>query len=358
MNIFVIWALFLGLTLSAESISPITELNELTSASPNKVIEVTNSDISFIFGTKEKAVEREFWTVLALTSTHPSHGCTGCEDLQKIYGRVAKSWFADYLDLNMLYFANIDVVDPTNMQLFEDLGLTTIPHVWLIPPNKKDDSEDDDEDEEEGTKKIKGFNLLEEPRFTFQIPDVGNADQALEFARFLTKNLQKSILIRQEDPVGSFIQTFGLTLGGIILFKKRGPRIITNLGKTAVYKAIVITAILAFVCGYSFTTIQRVPFIAKNDDDEVIYISGGQSYQFGIEIVVVGANYLALGISLVSMIYFGRYKVRAGSLLENEAAKSFVVISHSVVLYLLYSCLTSIVSRKDPGYPYHFTKLF
>lgn len=320
----------------------VVELSQLSLAAEDHVLRVVNSDPSTVFG----GPEREFWTLLVLTLTLPEHGCGPCASLKHVVARVARSWFADHADTNMLFFVEVDLVDRTNLELFAQLELKTIPHVWLIPPSKSADELET------------AVDWRTAPHAVWQLPDLDAASQALDMAQFLSQSLQKPILLRQEDQVSSFITTFGVTLGAIILLKKRGPRFLTNLRKTDVYKVLTLVVLIACVCGYSFTTIERVPFIAKNEASEVIYISGGQHYQFGIEIVIVGLNYVVLGATFISLIWVGQYRVREGGAINTEAQKAGVVVMNALALYLSYACLTSIVLRKDHDYPFHLVKLF
>ena len=158
--------------------------------------------------------------------------------------------------------------------------------------------------------------------------------------------------------MSSFVKMFALTLGAILLVKKKGPKAITRMQKKNGWEIVSILFVLVFTCGYSFAMIQGVPFIAQNDKGQPIYVSGGVHYQFGVEIIIVGLNYLFLGISLVSLIQLGKYKVTKSLRVASEGSKFFLVFINSVVVYLLYSCLTSLFLRKDHGYPYSFTKLF
>lgn len=360
------------------------ELTERSSNSPSRVIEVANADLAALFhhqdslNDEKTKYNRDFWTLLTITSTNPRHECHACVELQKMLSSIAKSWYADHEDIHSLYFVNVDLIDHTNADIFKHLNVTTIPHIWLIPPTndkevvQKDDRYEDVEEEvAEETEEAKEaaahraalllapYSILYENRMEFTVPNSDIAGQALALANFISQSIQKPIVLREEDQLYQFAKNFGVTLAIIILIKKKGPKAVTaNLQRSNAYKFLTIVFLLACISGWSFTSMNKVPFLAQNEQGQVIYISGGQHYQFGFEIVLIGSTYFSLACSLLCLIYLGNYKVRVGAVIENELMKCLVVVINTLVTYILYSCLTSIVLRKDHGYPYHFSKLF
>lgn len=312
--------------------------------SPNFIVPITQSDLSGL------AEERDYYTLLILTSTDPEHGCGTCESLDRVVRRVAEFWFADYSLSNFLFFVNIDLADKSNANLFNYLGINTIPHVWLIPPSKSTSNVNYNDDN--------GYGILSEPHLLFKLPMTGFEKQVTELTKFLSLTLHKTIRVRQEQPFERFTLAFGLTFSLILVIKKRGPKIVTNLTKKNIYKVLVLMAILAFTCGYNFTVMEKVPFIAKDGNNNIVYINGVFQYQFGIEIIIIGLNYLGLASSLINLIYLGNYKINSTSKIPSEHAKTLCILINALVIYLLSSCLTSAFLKKEPYYPYHFSKLF
>ncbi|CAK7901711.1 dolichyl-diphosphooligosaccharide--protein glycosyltransferase subunit Ost6p [[Candida] anglica] len=335
-------AIFLLNCILAVIADPGQHLIDLTQASlsdQDRILHTHNGDLSFIFPNGP----RDYYTLLLITSTLPQHSCSDCEEMKKVIGRVARSWFADHSDSHMLYFVDIDLIDQSNRPIFNHLKIETVPHVWLIPPTKKNED-------------VSKFDLATNERYIYNAPA---EETALKLAQFLSQNTQKNILLRQEDQLYKFIQTFAITFGSIVLLKKRGPRIFQNLQKSNAYTIIVLAILMACIGGYSFTTIQGVPFISSGDNGDIIYISGGVHYQFGVEIFLVGATYTGLTIAIATLLYFGNYKVSPKSrFIDSEPKKTSMVLLNVLVIYLLYSCLTSLYLRKDHGYPYSFMKLF
>ncbi|CAX43134.1 oligosaccharyltransferase complex subunit, putative [Candida dubliniensis CD36] len=315
------------------------KLTELAKESDNYIIDVYNSDLSILEG------PRDYFTVLIFTSSNAAHNCKQCEGVKNVVAKVARSWFSDHVDSHLLTFINIDLNDPKNGKLFNLIGLQTVPHIWLVAPNPSRDYGDPNK-------------ILEDAHLEFKMPQVPQDKQALEFAQFLSEQLQKPILIRDEDALAKFIKTFVITFSVIVIIRKKGPSRITATKKKTILSLVAIAIVLLFTCGYQFTIQNSVPFVAKSDKGGVVLISGGQYYQFGIETFLVGANYASLAGALLLLTYIGRYKVTEKSFIASEDIKVFLVLFVTISIYLLYSCLTSIVLRKDQGYPYSFTKLF
>lgn len=297
---------------------------------PDHILQVVGGDLSLWSG------PRDFYTVVAITSSDPRHACEACGVFDKMMRRVARLWFADHADSHYVFFVSVDIAN-NNQNIFEHLDIQTIPQVRLIPPS---------------TDKVDfgPHALFNSEHLQYHIPMESFDTQALDFAHFISTNVHRNILLRAEDSTTLFVRSFGLTFLVILLIKKRGPSVVTgNLSKKKVYMVLCILATVAFTSGYSFSVMQRVPFVAKNDHDEIVLIAGGSHYQLSVEILLVGAVYVALASCVVALIKLGN---------TNEHLQAVMVVGLTGGVYLLYSVLTSMVSRKDPGYPYHFTKVF
>lgn len=351
MMILFYWAFLLLQCVSA--LADLPKEYTLTSQSfvyPDHIIPISNSDLSLLSG------HREYYTLLYITSTDPQHGCDLCHSFDKVVRKVSNYWFEDYGMSNFLFFVNVDIIDRSNADIFKYLEIKRIPHIWLIPPSNNEDvlqQIHELEDEKDP------FAILRQPRIEWKVPLGTHDEQVLQFADFISTTVSKRIYIRPENQSLKFIKTFSITFSIIILIKKKGPSILTNnVSKKKIYIALTLFLALLFTCGYSFSVMEKVPFIAKNEKGEVIYISGGIYYQFGIETIMVALNYLLLAFSLVSMIWLGNYKVGPNQKIGTESQKFLLILINVMVLYLLYSCMTSIFLRKDFEYPYYFTKLF
>lgn len=352
--LFTLLSIALAGILSAKNVQE--DLLQLTYGSPDKVVAIHGSDLSPISHSK-----RDHFTLIVVTSTDEKHDCSACLRLKEVLRRTAKVWFDNYPFSDLLYFAEIDLVDPTNIEMFKDMKFSEVPLVWLVPPSKvteKYTSSTPKKLDEFGEEIFGNLDILYQPHAEFRLPAAKLDLQVYEMADWLAKMLQKPITIQQGNPKLMFVATFVATFSLIILVKKRGPTFITGFfSKYKIYLLVSIVSVFVLLGGMLYSKIQGVPFIGLNDKKEAIYISGGTHYQFGVEVFVVAAVYGLLVANTVVLLYLGNYQVSETSVLRTEQLKTAAVLLAAGSLYAGYSLYLSIYLRKDGGYPYHMWKL-
>ncbi|GEQ68814.1 hypothetical protein JCM33374_g2483 [Metschnikowia sp. JCM 33374] len=355
--IFVCHALWVHAISAPESVIAQQKLAQAASNTADFIIPVANSDFSLF-----SLAERDHFTLLLLTSTDDQHECTSCHTMKNVLRRVAAAWTADYYFSEYLYIAEVDLVDRTNAEVFNYLKLQTVPQLWLVPPSSvtsKHTSGRKRKTDEHGFEYFDNYDLFLEPHAEFKLEEAPFDDQVFQMADWLAMAVQKQITIRQENAYKKFIVTFVATFSLILLVKKRGPSIITNtVTKKKIYSVVFFGYLLLLLGGFSFSLMNQVPFIAQNDKNEPIYLSGGSSWQFGVEMVLVGGIYGLLGAALVLLVYLGNYEISDTSVLSSESQRGVLVLVATAALYFFYSVMTSMFLRKEEWYPYHFTKLF
>ncbi|KAM9900518.1 hypothetical protein OXX69_009058 [Metschnikowia pulcherrima] len=341
----------------ADLLTPTEQLAAAARDTADFILPIENSDLSLI-----SLAERDHYTLVLLTSTDEKHACASCVRLKSVLRKVAQAWISDYLFSDDLFFAEIDLINQGNAAAFNFLGLQTVPQLWLVPPSSiasKHASSRQKKYDEHGLEYFENYDILLEPHAEFKLEEGSLDEQVFKLADWLAKTVQKQIIIRQENAYAKFFATFAVTFACILLVKKRGPRQITqSVTKPKIWRILFFAYLLVLLGGFSFSMIKKVPFIAKNDNNEPIYISGGQHWQFGVEMVLVGGVYGLLGATLVSLVYLGKYEVTEFSVIKEESQKSVLVLVSAALLYLFYSVLTSMFLRKDDGYPFHLAKLF
>lgn len=354
---FLILHIFWLFSLVRSDLFQALQLDLAASEAPGAVIPIHNANLLILSQPK-----RDHFTLVVLTSTDEKHECKLCMILPKILRRVASIWYQNYPLSQYLYFAEIDIVDRSNVEVFNYLQLQTVPQIWLIPPShiaQLHNLTREQKFNEEGEEYFDNYDILLEPHAEFQVPDTSLDKQVFEFADWLAVTTSKRVVVNQENPLGKFATTFGATFGCILLLKKKGPSFITlTVTKGKIYQVMTFATLLAILGGYSFVTIQRVPFVAQNEKNQPIYISGGIHWQFGVEMILVAFHYLVLGIAMVTTIFLGTYRVTNHSKIDSEEKKAILQILSSVVLFLLFSSFTSMFTRKDPGYPYPLLSLY
>lgn len=330
-------------------------IGELTKASDDYVYQVSGADLS-----EFSSYNRDHFTLLVVTSTAEQHGCEACLHWKKILRKVAQAWYYDYLDTNYLFIAEVDLVDQSNMPLLDVMQISTVPQIWLIPPtNIANEYRQESLNANKDASNWVVNDLAGEPHSLYELPHIPLEQQALQFADWLAGSVQKPILLRQENAPAKFITTFALTFLAIMVVKNKGPSAITDfISKSKVYQVLYFSFLYLLLGGMMFSFITPVPFLARNDKNEVIYISGGNSYQFGVEMVIVGVTYFVLGTLVLLLYYIGQYKVNARAAITSESTKGVIVLALAAALYFFSSVLSSICLRKDHEYPYTYAKLF
>lgn len=319
------------------------------------IIPIANSDISILDG------KRDYYTLITITSTNPQHGCLLCQEITPVLAKVSKLWHADYSASNFLHFVTVDLNDDTNKPIFRSLNMGTVPHIWMVPPSSvnenrenRENRESGESDEENRTK----FDFHSVPFDEFAIPKGSQHQQVLALAKFIGHHTQHTLMIRDENAMEKFIKTFIVVFSVVVLIKKKGPEMITSVPKRTVICFLAIIAILLFTAGYQFTVQNQVPFIAKSNKGEVVFISGGMQYQFAVEVAIVASTYAAMATTTLLLINLGQYQVNEKSIIKVEKLRIGLIIVHCLIIYVLYSCLTSLMMKKNSGYQYELSRLF
>lgn len=104
--------------------------------------------------------------------------------------------------------------------------------------------------------------------------------------------------------------------------------------------------VLASVTGLKFTQINNIPLLAKDEKGNIMFFSGGMGWQFGIEIFSVSTMYIAMGSSVIALIFIPRVK-QLSPFLSNAVSLALLALGFYVFAYF-----TSCFKVKDPGYPF------
>lgn len=307
--------------------------------SPDYVIPITNGDLRDFSG------HRDYTSVIVFTLTDPEHQCKFCvETMPKLIGQTSVLWNDQHGDSKLLFFAVVDLGDPSNLELINGMGMTDVPHIWLFPKGSDESLVGDP------------FGILRQQYAEYR-PEKADFQQVLKkFAEFVSNEAGDTIAIPEAFNPTQFFKVFLAAFIPIIIIKKKGAKMFPKVTKAHGWTVFLLLFILILVGGYQFTVQLGVPFVARNEHG-IIYISGGQHYQFGDEVLIVGATYAALASTFVSMIWLGRYNVTQSSKISSTG-KGVLMIVANIVVFILYSVLTSIVQRKEHDYPYHFLHLF
>lgn len=270
---------------------------------------------------------RDYYISLLFTSTDPIHKCEPCTKFDPNYRNVANSYYTSNPGKFAIFFFIVEFND--NQGLFNELKFTNVPNLILLPPITK-----------------KTTNILKN-HLTYKLTD-NSLEDILKFATYISKITGSNIIVDSPfDPVvfGSyFFGTFFL----VLLLKKK---VIKKVNSRETFKYLSTIFIIVLTCGYMFTSIRGIPFISKNEKNEIMYFSGGTHWQFGTETLIVGAIYFILVLFIYALII----KVPK---FDDEKRKFILTIGINFAIFYMFNLLTSIFKIKDPSYPYQLTTWF
>ncbi|KAM3160541.1 Ost6p [Lachancea thermotolerans] len=290
------------------------------------IIEVTESNYR-----KLSQGSRNFYSILYVTTSQVTSGGVYCELCDIFEGNVRKASNAMQQQLpedvnREAVFFKLDVSQCSSF--VKEIGLQTIPHMLIYPPPKDEDS----------------FAWPKSVFYQFQITPESAKDPVL-FADFLAKILNVYFGVARDFDKEEFFQYFIASLACFFVLKKKILPLIPN--KAWFFSLLFsLGVVLASVTGLKFTQINNIPLLAKDEKGNIMFFSGGMGWQFGIEIFSVSTMYIAMGSSVIALIFIPRVK-QLSPFLSNAVSLALLALGFYVFAYF-----TSCFKVKDPGYPF------
>lgn len=267
-----------------------------------------------------------------------------------------------------------------NGQLIADFNLTAVPHILMYPPI--------DEYEPNGTPISWALSSF----YEYNLPE-NSVDDPLRMIDFIGQAMQETFDLslydddnnRNDNEYESFfsnyewselITNFIVYVSIFIIIKKLFLRYLTiddkildNDPRYKMFKIIINKIMIIFcfllifgillpsISGYKFTQINEIIFIARNDEGKIMYFSGGQGWQFGIEVLTVSLMYIGLSSLLISLIYI--YKIFE-KMNKDGNNNNIIIIGNIIILILAigiyygFDYYISCYEIKSPGYPFSY----
>ncbi|GAV54061.1 hypothetical protein ZYGR_0AK05630 [Zygosaccharomyces rouxii] len=270
---------------------------------------------------------KDYYTILFLTISDDNPmviQCDICHELESTLSTVVALARRQAPWTKILMF-EADVTE--NQKLLKDMNLNSIPHVLIFPPPTS-----------------KSFKWSVDPFYQYPVsPD--NEKRVLHFGNFLAQVLDVHLEISDFD-YGEFYKYFIASVVLFIFIKKQVLPRVPNFRKwsTVVVSFIIL---LTSICGYKFTEINAIPFIARDGNGKIMYFSGGMGWQFGIEIFVVSLMYVGMAALAITLIFTPRFPFGARA----QNVQGAVL---SCLLFFAFSYYTQCYKIKFPDYPYEF----
>jgi oligosaccharyltransferase complex subunit gamma len=266
---------------------------------------------------------RDYYLSLLFTYTDPkaSVHCEFCSKFQPNYDRVAESYHQSNPGKDAIFFLIAEYGDCS--ELFSKLNMTTVPRLWVFPPNSTDAAD------------------VLSPHYPFTI-DRTALDDVLHFGNFISKITGANIIVSGPFDPTTFATYFAVTFVSVLVLKKK---VLSRLKREKVLKNLTTLLTVILTSGYMFTVIRGIPLIAKNEKDEVMYFSGGTHWQFGLETFIISGIYLTLVAFMYALIV-------TIPKIENDKKRNVLVICTAFGVFYVFNYLTAIFTIKDPSYPY------
>lgn len=270
---------------------------------------------------------KDYYSILFITISDDNPQdiqCNVCHDLEDTLIKVLAITRKQAPGAKLLVFES-DVTH--NSQLLREMNLNTIPHILVFPPPSSDE-----------------FKWSVDPFYQYEI-DQDSPGDLLHFGDFLAQVLNVHLELHDFDyaEFGKYFICFVIFF--VFLKKVVVPRL--SNAKKAGLMLISFAIILVSICGYKFTEINAIPFIARDDEGKIMYFSGGTGWQFGIEIFTVSMMYITMGGLALLLVYSVKMPVSA-------RAKNLQGAILSCILFFAFSYYTKCYQVKAPDYPFVF----
>ncbi|CCK68797.1 dolichyl-diphosphooligosaccharide--protein glycotransferase KNAG_0B03550 [Huiozyma naganishii CBS 8797] len=270
----------------------------------------------------------EYYSVLFITMRSTQNDvpdCQLCHDFEEIYREVSRTIGIQSPNANVLfYIADVHEVS----DLVNDLQLKNVPHVVVYNPPTTDAP----------------FSWSEAPFYQYQFTSKSSEDH-LHFASFMAETLHVYIQLEEGFDIREFFAYFCVF---IVLFVGIKKGIFPKLrSKTKVGVMLMcFTVMILSICGYKFTQINNIPLLARNEEGQIMFFSGGMGWQFGIEIFTVGLMYIVMSSLVLGLIYLNNWHTMANNLGHVIAAIT------AVVLFYMFRYYVSCYRIKQADYPF------
>lgn len=223
--------------------------------------------------------------------------------------------------------------------LIREMGIQNAPHLVVYPPPNL------------MTEQTDTFSWFTGRFYQYQITPE-NAGDVLQFGNFLAQIANIYIEIEEPFDTQKFLQYF---VGSMVLFVSIKKLLWPIMKKGNASKIIMMLLsfgiMLPSLTGYKFTQINRIPFIARNDDGEIMFFSGGTGWQFGIEVFTVSLMYVGMGSLFVLLIALKSTPVQSRI---NDKVDNLLTLAFASALFYAFSYYISCFEVKSPGYPFWY----
>ncbi|CAB4256357.1 similar to Saccharomyces cerevisiae YML019W OST6 Subunit of the oligosaccharyltransferase complex of the ER lumen, which catalyzes asparagine-linked glycosylation of newly synthesized proteins [Maudiozyma barnettii] len=301
----------------------------------HEIIHVTEE----LYKELQYGVEGEYsvlYITIYSTNEDGSYKCPMCLEFEETIHGVQEIIKKQRPDIPISYY----IVDAYEVpSLIKDMGIENVPHLVVYPPINMMKQE------------TEPFSWAKGQFYQYELtPDHSN--DVLHFGDFLAQVLNIYIEVEEDFDTGKFMQYFvGSTIAFVFLKKVIWPIVKKGNVSKIIMMIIAFSIMLPSLTGYKFTQMNRIPLIARNDEGNIMYFSGGTGWQFGLEMFTVSLMYIGMGVLFISLIILKSDFIQEKI---NEKVDSLLTLLFGYALFYLFSYYISCFDIKSPGYAYGY----
>ncbi|SSD60372.1 uncharacterized protein SCODWIG_02133 [Saccharomycodes ludwigii] len=308
-------------------------------------------------------ISPEYYTALLITKENNNENiCLNCQIFEnEVYNPVNKilNLYGYNSQVIFMKISSDSFTNSENYQIFHyDLEnkIKTVPKLFIFPPFLVPNNDTEIV--------MAGFDYKKNNFYEFPIPNtiLDSKSVKISLTDYIAKILQVFIEIPldEREQVSSFMVIFVTCLSIFVFFKKKiYPHV-----KSFIFRFIAMLAsfliIYGSITGYKFTVINKIPFIARNSDTgEIMWYSGGFSWQFGIEIFEVSGMYILMGLLVLTLIIFPKFYTNSNKKTNSSGPSTLllllvllgtIIVCMALTLLMIY--FNSCFKIKYPSYPF------
>ncbi|KAG0670280.1 ER oligosaccharyltransferase complex subunit [Maudiozyma exigua] len=301
----------------------------------NDIIHVTDD----LYQQLKYGVEGEYSVLYITIHSRNDDGtlkCPMCSEFEETIHGVQQIIKKQRPDIPVTYY----IVDAYEVpSLIKDMGIQNVPHLVVYPPINMERQE------------TEPFSWATSQFYQYELTPE-HAGDVLHFGDFLAQVLNIYIEIDENFDTQKFMYYFvGSTNFFAILKKIIWPMIKDKNIWKVVMILLAFGIMLPSLTGYKFTQMNRIPFIARNGEGQIMFFSGGTGWQFGIEVFTVSLMYITMGILFLGLIYL---KSNAVQERINDKLDNLLTLALGYALFYLFAYYISCFNIKSPGYSYGY----
>ena len=299
------------------------------------IITVTEENYDFL---KKSSLKDQFSVLYLTVRTLDDEGapkCKVCHDFETTYRKAVSSMLSMNLNVSVSYY----IVDVSEVKtLVRNMGLKSVPHLVVYPPSNDDDKEGGPRSWEDA------------PFYPYQLTakEAKDSQRVIDFlAGVLGVDLNSESLRDKLVRFSSEVFSIYLVLSRLILPILRRP------GATRYIFAVVLTGFIVLcISGAKFAQMNKVPFIARDKNNQPIFFVGGFRYQIGIEVFAVSLMYVIITLLVVLLILIKESSWFESILDGNDKVSDLIAGAIGCLIFIMFGYYRSCYEIKMPGYPY------